>query len=165
MLKTSLKRAVIALVVAVAAGSAAAQQGADPKAPTVTRTPLRTQDLPMPGGFVATLVRVELPVGAREGRHMHSGTLVAYVAAGRLDGFWEIGLSRWDMAAGSLLITEAGGLVGDLEGNEGYMESGHIVAANPKVFAEMVRLLAAHLTPTLKSRPAAAKMHGVSQQS
>ena len=79
MLRKSIKFAVIALVVA---GSAAAAQEA--AAPTVTRTPLRTQDLPMPGGFVATLVRVDLPVGAREGRHMHSGTLVAYVKAGVL---------------------------------------------------------------------------------
>ena len=75
---------------------------------------------------------------------------LAYVAAGRLDAFWEIGLARWDMAAGSLLITEAGGLVGDLEGNEGYMQSGAIVAGNPKVFGEMVRLLAPHVTPALR---------------
>ncbi len=82
MLKKSLKLAGIAL--ALAAGSAAAQQPAAPKAPTVTRTPLMTQDLPMPGGYVATLVSVELPVGSREGRHMHSGTLVAYVKEGAL---------------------------------------------------------------------------------
>jgi myo-inositol-1(or 4)-monophosphatase len=75
---------------------------------------------------------------------------LAYVAAGRLDGFWELGLARWDMAAGSLLITEAGGLVGDLQGNEGYMQSGYIVAGNPKVFGEMLRLLAPHVTPALK---------------
>jgi myo-inositol-1(or 4)-monophosphatase len=77
---------------------------------------------------------------------------LAYVAAGRLDGFWEMGLARWDMAAGSLLITEAGGLVGDLEGNESYMDSGYIVGGSPKVFAEMLRLLEPHLTPALKSR-------------
>ena len=82
MLKTSIKVTVFALV--VAAGSAAAQQPAAPAAPTVTRTPLLTKDLPMPGGYVATLVSVELPVGAREGRHMHSGTLVAYVKEGAL---------------------------------------------------------------------------------
>jgi len=82
MLRTSLKLAVVAL--ALAAGSAAAQQPAAPKAPTVTRTPLMTQALPMPGGFVATLVSVDLPAGAREGRHMHSGTLVAYVKEGAL---------------------------------------------------------------------------------
>jgi myo-inositol-1(or 4)-monophosphatase len=74
------------------------------------------------------------------------------VAAGRLDGFWEMGLSPWDLAAGSLLITEAGGYVGDLEGNEGYMESGNVVAGNPKLFVEILKLLAPHLTPALKTR-------------
>ncbi|HSN39102.1 MAG TPA: inositol monophosphatase family protein [Burkholderiales bacterium] len=75
---------------------------------------------------------------------------LAYVAAGRLDGFWELGLSPWDIAAGSLLVTEAGGLIGDLEGNENYMGSGNVVAGNPKVFVEMLKLLAPHLTPALK---------------
>src|SRR6185436_19036286 len=83
---------------------------------------------------------------------------LAYVAAARLDAFWQIGLARWDIAAGALLITEAGGLVGDLEGNESYMESGSLVAGNPKIFAEVVRLIAPHLTPQLKARrPAAAR--------
>lgn len=82
---------------------------------------------------------------------------LAYVAASRLDGFWEMGLARWDMAAGSLLITEAGGLVGDLEGNEGWMASGNIVGGNPKVFGEMLQLIAPHLTPALKARSAARK--------
>jgi myo-inositol-1(or 4)-monophosphatase len=77
---------------------------------------------------------------------------LAYVAAGRLDGFWELGLSRWDMSAGTLLITEAGGLVGDLEGNEGYLETGNILAGSPKVFGEMLQLLSPHLTPALRSR-------------
>jgi len=76
---------------------------------------------------------------------------LAYVAAGRLDGFWEFGLSPWDMAAGSLLITEAGGLVGDLEGNSGYLESGNIVAANPKLFSQLIQTFAPHLTAKLKS--------------
>ena len=82
MLKKSIKLTLLAVL--VAAGSVAAQQPAAPAAPTVTRTPLVTKDLPMPGGFVAVLVRVDLPVGAREGRHMHSGTLVAYVKEGAL---------------------------------------------------------------------------------
>ena len=86
-------------------------------------------------------------------RRAGSATLdLAYVAAGRLDAFWEIGLAPWDMAAGSLLITEAGGLVGDLEGNEGWMESGNIMGGAPKVFAEMVQLIAPHLTPALKTK-------------
>ncbi|MFN0160621.1 MAG: inositol monophosphatase family protein [Burkholderiales bacterium] len=66
---------------------------------------------------------------------------LAYVAAGRFDGFWEMGLSPWDMAAGILLITEAGGLVGNFQGETGYMESGEIVAGNPKVFAQLVQLI------------------------
>jgi myo-inositol-1(or 4)-monophosphatase len=93
-------------------------------------------------------------------RRAGSATLdLAYVAAGRLDGFWELGLAPWDMAAGSLLITEAGGLVGDLEGNESWMESGYIVAGNPKVFGELLQIVAPHLTAPLKSRrtPAAAE--------
>lgn len=79
---------------------------------------------------------------------------LAYVAAGRLDGFWELDLSKWDIAAGALLITEAGGLVGDLEGNDGYMQSGNIVAATPKVFVELLKTLAPHLTPALKQTKA-----------
>lgn len=82
MLEKSIKLTLAAVL--VAAGSVAAQQPAAPAGPTVTRTPLVTKDLPMPGGFVATLVRVDLPVGAREGRHLHSGTLVAYVKEGAL---------------------------------------------------------------------------------
>jgi myo-inositol-1(or 4)-monophosphatase len=67
---------------------------------------------------------------------------LAYVAAGRLDAFWEMGLSPWDMAAGALLIQEAGGLAGDLAGEPGYLESGEIAAATPKVFPELLRALA-----------------------
>ncbi|HTQ76996.1 MAG TPA: inositol monophosphatase family protein [Burkholderiales bacterium] len=67
---------------------------------------------------------------------------LAYVAAGRLDAFWEMGLSAWDMAAGALLIQEAGGLVGDLAGEPGWLESGEIAAATPKVFPELLRALA-----------------------
>ena len=65
------------------AGAPAAPAAA-PAGPTVTRTPLLTQDLTTNPGFVATLVTVDLPPGANEGRHVHSGTLVAYVMAGAL---------------------------------------------------------------------------------
>ena len=67
---------------------------------------------------------------------------LAYVAAGRFDGFWEMGLSPWDIAAGSLLIQEAGGLVGDFSGEGGYLESGEVVAGSPKVFAQLLGLIA-----------------------
>jgi myo-inositol-1(or 4)-monophosphatase len=66
---------------------------------------------------------------------------LAYVAAGRLDGFFEGDLKPWDMAAGVLLIQEAGGLVGQYDGEEGYFASGQIMAANPKIFAQMASLL------------------------
>jgi myo-inositol-1(or 4)-monophosphatase len=66
---------------------------------------------------------------------------LAYVAAGRLDAFWEMGLSPWDMAAGALLVQEAGGLVGDFSGEAGFLDSGDIVAATPKVFPQMLEVL------------------------
>ena len=66
---------------------------------------------------------------------------LAYVAAGRLDAFWEMGLSPWDMAAGALMIQEAGGLVGDLSGESNYLESGYIAAGTPKVFAQLLEAL------------------------
>ncbi len=70
---------------------------------------------------------------------------LAYVAAGRLDGFWEIGLHPWDMAAGVLLVREAGGLVGDFGGGDDFMETGNIVAAPPKVFPALLRAIRPHL--------------------
>lgn len=76
---------------------------------------------------------------------------LAYVAASRLDGFWEIGLSPWDIAAGALMITEAGGLVGDLEGEKNYLKSGNVVAGSPRVFAELLRTISPHLTETLRT--------------
>ncbi|HWM45129.1 MAG TPA: inositol monophosphatase family protein [Burkholderiales bacterium] len=66
---------------------------------------------------------------------------LAYVACGRLDAFWELGLSAWDMAAGALMIQEAGGLVGDLGGEAGYLESGEIACATPKVFPALLEAL------------------------
>lgn len=66
---------------------------------------------------------------------------LAYVAAGRLDGFLELSLSPWDMAAGALLIKEAGGLVGDIEGGENYLESGNIVVGNPKIFKALLQII------------------------
>jgi myo-inositol-1(or 4)-monophosphatase len=66
---------------------------------------------------------------------------LAYVAAGRLDGFWEIGLSPWDMAAGSLLILEAGGLVSDFKGEAAYLDEGRIVCGAPKIFPQLLNLI------------------------
>ncbi|KAA1194395.1 inositol monophosphatase [Pseudohalioglobus sediminis] len=64
---------------------------------------------------------------------------LAYVAAGRLDGFWEIGLEKWDIAAGALLVKEAGGLVADIDASDNYLESGNIVCGNPKCFKAVLQ--------------------------
>ena len=66
---------------------------------------------------------------------------LAYVACGRLDAFWELGLAPWDMAAGVLLIQEAGGLVGDLKGEQTFMESGDICCSTPKIFPALLEAL------------------------
>lgn len=66
---------------------------------------------------------------------------LAWVACGRLDGFFEFGLSPWDMAGGALLISEAGGLVGDLTGEANYLERGNLIAGNPKVFAQLLQIV------------------------
>lgn len=67
---------------------------------------------------------------------------LAYVAAGRLDGFFEKDLKPWDMAAGSLLITEAGGIVGTFAGESDYLYKDELIAGTPKIFAQMVAALA-----------------------
>lgn len=64
---------------------------------------------------------------------------LAYVAAGRLDAFWEIGLSAWDIAAGALLVREAGGLVADIDASENFLESGNVVCGNPKCFKAVLQ--------------------------
>ena len=74
---------------------------------------------------------------------------LAYVACGRYEGFWEIGLSPWDMAAGALLVQEAGGMVTDFSGDQAYLDSGNIIAGNPKIHAEMLRRIQSHLPPEL----------------
>ncbi|MGH8670033.1 MAG: inositol monophosphatase family protein [Burkholderiales bacterium] len=66
---------------------------------------------------------------------------LAYVACGRLDAFWELGLSHWDMAAGALLIQEAGGLVGGLSGENDFLDSGDIAASTPKLFPALLEAL------------------------
>lgn len=70
---------------------------------------------------------------------------LAYIAAGRIDAMWMRGLQRWDIAAGILLVTEAGGLVGDFEGGANYMKSGNIVAGSPRCFKQLSSLVRKHL--------------------
>ncbi len=70
---------------------------------------------------------------------------LAYVAAGRFDAFWEMGLQPWDMAAGALLIQEAGGLMSDFDGSNRFMETGNIVCGNPKCFKHVLKVVNTHL--------------------
>ena len=77
---------------------------------------------------------------------------LAYVACGRLDGFWEFGLKPWDMAAGCLLIQEAGGLVADISGLEDCLMRGNILAGNPRIYKEMLRSIQP-LLPIVESGP------------
>jgi myo-inositol-1(or 4)-monophosphatase len=66
---------------------------------------------------------------------------MAYVAAGRLDGYWESGLKAWDLAAGALIVREAGGLVTDYNGDGHFLENGQIVVGNPRIIADMLRII------------------------
>lgn len=75
---------------------------------------------------------------------------LAYVAAGRLDGFWEIGLNNWDMAAGVLLVREAGGIVTDFSGKGDYLQTGNVVAAASKVYPALYETIKPHLIDELK---------------
>jgi myo-inositol-1(or 4)-monophosphatase len=68
---------------------------------------------------------------------------LAYVASGRFDGFCGVNIKPWDMAAGSLLVLEAGGLIADFDGEQGWMESGNVLAGSPKIFTQMM----AHIQP------------------
>ena len=86
-------------------------------------------------------------------RHQVVGLLAdagAHLAAGRFDAFWEFGLAEWDMAAGALLIQEAGGLVSDFSGGHQFLDKGHIVAGNPKCFKAVLTAIQPHLTPSMK---------------
>lgn len=75
---------------------------------------------------------------------------LAYVACGRYDGFWEFGLAPWDMAAGALLISEAGGLVSDLRGEANYLETGNVIAGTPKIFAPLLKLIEEKLPASVR---------------
>lgn len=75
---------------------------------------------------------------------------LAYVACGRYDGFWEFGLAPWDMAAGALLVAEAGGLVSDMRGDATYLESGNIIAGTPKVFLPLLKLIEEKLPASIR---------------
>src|SRR5690606_36841365 len=76
---------------------------------------------------------------------------LAWVACGRIDGFWELGLSPWDMAAGVLLIQAAGGLVSDLAGEADYLTTGNVVAGTPKIFGQLLPIIQAWRPATMQA--------------
>ena len=75
---------------------------------------------------------------------------LCYVAAGRLDAFWETGLAPWDLAAGSLIIREAGGIVSGLDGSENFLDTGHILCGTPKIYASLAKLCAPEIHALVK---------------
>lgn len=85
--------------------------------------------------------RILLPETSGVRRAGSAALDLAHVACGRLDGFWEFGLKPWDMAAGCLLIQEAGGIVTGFDKSDDYLESGNVVAGTPKIYEHMIKLL------------------------
>jgi len=65
---------------------------------------------------------------------------LCYVACGRLDAFWETGLQPWDLAAGTLIIREAGGMISALDGAENHLETGHVLTGTPKIYRDLAKL-------------------------
>ena len=88
---------------------------------------------------------------------------LCYVAAGYYDGFFETGLSPWDMAAGSLMITEAGGLVGNFTGDSDYLDQREVVAGNPRIYGQLVQTLAPYTRMLGEGNAAAADDKNVAE--
>ena len=92
----------------------------------------------------------ELFLGSRGVRRAGSAALdLSHVAAGRLDGFWELYLKPWDMAAGALIVREAGGKVTDFFGGDGYLSAGHIAAAPEALLNRIVKVTSRVFTPDM----------------
>ncbi len=97
----------------------------------------KAHDLSMPSRILQSIIPI-----CGDIRRAGAATLdLAYVACGRLDGFWEVGLHIWDIAAGVLLIKEAGGIVCDLEGGETYLKTGNVVVANPAITKQLLKTI------------------------
>lgn len=112
-----------------------------------TGFPFRQPDLLDP--YLATF-RAMAPKVADIRRAGSAALDLAYVAAGRLDGFWEFGLSPWDMAAGALLIQEAGGVVSDFGGGQNFLASGNIVGGNIKLHGAILQTIQPALPESLR---------------
>ena len=114
-----------------------------------TGFPFRNIDMEM-GPYLAMLGKiVRNTSGVR--RPGAAALDLCYVAAGRLDGFWETNLKPWDLAAGSLIIREAGGIVSGLDGSENFLDSGHILCGTPKIYAGLAKLCARDIKAVLQA--------------
>jgi myo-inositol-1(or 4)-monophosphatase len=96
-----------------------------------------------------SMLRVVMQQSAGVRRPGSAALDLAYTAAGRVDGFWEIGLGPWDTAAGTLLLTEAGGRIGTLTGGT-YRQGGNVVAGCPKVYEALLEAIAPHVPDELR---------------
>jgi myo-inositol-1(or 4)-monophosphatase len=103
--------------------------------------------------FSATLARL-MPQVAGVRRFGSAALDLAWVAAGRYDGFWELGLNRWDIAAGLVMVREAGGIVTDPAGGEGFYESGNVVCGNPALQPKLREVVAEGIAAAEAARAA-----------
>ena len=117
----------------------------DPKAERFRQAPahypgIRSQGSHMVGLRVSTQMLRKVVTNSSGVRRPGAAALdLCYVAAGRLDAFWETGLAPWDLAAGSLMIREAGGIISGLDGSEDYLDTGHVLAGTPKIYAALAQ--------------------------
>ena len=116
-----------------------------------TGFPFRQLDMEM-GPYLDMLGRViRHTAGVRRGGA--AALDLAYVAAGRFDAFWETGLKPWDLAAGGLLIREAGGIISGLDGSENYLDTGQVLCGTPKIYAAIAKLCANEIKAILADDP------------
>lgn len=106
--------------------------------------PYRSSQKPFVDGYMRCLEHFAVN-GSGIRRGGSAALDLAYVAAGRLDAFWEYGLKPWDVAAGMLLVQEAGGLIADFQGGSTSLETGNIVCGNPKLFKELLKVVNSNL--------------------
>ncbi len=114
-----------------------------------TGFPFRANDRYLDSYFAMLKAATQRTAGIR--RPGAAALDLAYVAAGRIDGFWEIGLAPWDTAAGTLLVQEAGGHIGTLTGQE-YRQGGNVITGTPKVYAALIELFAPFVPEELRER-------------
>jgi myo-inositol-1(or 4)-monophosphatase len=114
-----------------------------------TGFPFRDSNIPLEPYLQMLLKVIKHTSGVR--RAGAAALDLCYVAAGRLDAFWETGLSIWDLAAGALIIREAGGIISGLDGSENFLDTGHVLTGTPKVYSALAKLLAEDIAPVFGS--------------